>query len=576
MSNITKTTQQAEEAQETRLPEFLRVLLERRGLTDAEEIERFLNPDYDRDTHDPHGLKHIDKAASRIWEAIEKEQTIRIFSDYDVDGVSAAAILHDFFDAVDYPAGVYIPDRREEGHGLNMQAVEDFIEDGVDLIITLDCGVTGHKEIARAAEAGVDVIVVDHHQVVGGLPPAYAVVDPHQEGDSYPFKGLCGAGLAFKLVQVLVEDERMDGRWKEGQEKWLLDLVALASVADMMPMRGENRALVRYGLFVLAQTKRPGLEELFAVSRVEPRVTPGSLLTNITETTIGFTLGPRINAASRMAHADLAYDLITASTSRAGRTLALELEEHNVQRKKDVRDIEKRLYGRIEARDDIPPFIVECSDKWPVSLLGLVAGRVAERYGRPVMLADTSKDIAKASFRAPDHYNLIEALSAIENDLVQHGGHAAAAGCSFLTEKFEVVKKGLQKHAKANGIDSAGAAPAEEPIELGLSDITLANVELTEQLAPFGEGNPRPRFKVAGVNLAEVRLMGKANNHAKLYVTDEVGHKRDMLLFFHNGEADGLQTGEQYDIVGELSVNEWNGTRKPQFKIVEIQRSGDR
>jgi len=463
-----------------------------------------------------------------------------------------------------------MPDRQIEGHGLNMEAVEGFVKDGVQLLITLDCGVVNHQEIARAKEAGLAVVVVDHHQVVDGLPPADAIINPHQEGDEYPFKHLCGAVLSFKLFQMLVSDGRMPDTWSVGQEKWLLDLVALATVADMMPMVGENRALVRYGLFVLAQTKRPGLRELCKVARIEPTFDSADLSTNLNEITIGFMLGPRINAASRMAHAGLAYDLLMAPDARSARAYALELEENNLRRKKEASFVERDVLSKLSGKD-IPPFVVEGSPTWPVPLLGPVASKIEERYGSPVMLVDMSGDMAKASLRAPKGFDLVQALGSVSEQLIQFGGHPQAAGCTFEKNKFEQVKKELSEYAKERPTVERGGNKWE--VELKLGEITLENAGLLEKLAPFGVGNPSPHFLVSGVELEEVLLMGKDNNHAKLILKSSDGTVCEAVFFFHNAQAEKLRVGELYTILGELSVNEWKGRKRQQLKIIEINHA---
>ncbi len=550
----------------TDYPPFFASLLEQRDLVDHEEIERFLNPNYERDTHDPHLLKNIDKAADRIWQAVHEGEHVVIFADYDADGISAAAILSSFLRDVGHVPGVYMPDRREEGHGLNSEVIKKFITEGAGLIVTLDCGITNIKEIAYAQGEGVDVVVVDHHQVVEDVPPAYTVVDPHQEGDAYPFKRLCGATLAFKLVQVLAGHPRMSSSvWQEGQEKWYLDLVALATIADMMPMIGENRALVRYGLYVLARTKRPGLRQLFNVAGVEPRFDDADLSTNINEVTVGFALGPRLNAASRMAHAGMAYDLLMAETDRSARALALELEENNEKRKKEIttieRDIAKRLAG------ELPPFIVEHSEHWSISLLGLVASRLQERFNRPVMLVDSRGTVGKASFRAPEGFDLLAALETVSDHLIQYGGHHAACGCSFEMSALPTIQHGLEEYARKNR--NARATRASTDGELAPQDITLENALLVGRLAPFGEANPLPRFELRDVVLTHIELMGKKGNHAKLYFEKD-GSTVCALFFFHNGEAEALHAGSVFHITGELSVNEWKGKKSPQFKLTSI------
>lgn len=559
----------------TQFPDFFLKILESRGLDTEEKIERFLSPDYDRDLHDPWLLKDIEKAAKRIWRAIENKEKIVIYGDYDADGICASVILSEFFKSLECPFGIYTPDRRTEGYGLNMKALEGLIKDGAKLIITLDCGSTNIKEIAYAKNKGVEVIVIDHHQIVHDSPPAYALVNQHQSGDSYPFKGLCGTGLAFKLFQVLSSDSRAEGIWNKDREKWLLDLVALGTVADMVPLVDENRTMVKYGLLVLAQTKRVGFKELFKVARIVPKFDRERMETNLNTVILGFSFGPRINAASRMAHAGLAYNLLMSGEAEAARLLALELEENNSKRKKEIDFVLNEVMSRIDLANP-PDFIVEGSPRWPAGILGLVANKIKDRLSRPVMLIHENGDDSKASLRAPDGFNLLLALESVAQNLLQYGGHKQAAGTTLKAEDISKIREELKKYASKNLLPEQKTPKIEADAEIVLGDITLTNAELVGLLEPFGMANPSPRLAVAGAELSEGRLMGNANKHAKLFFKGRNGGKGGKglvpaLLFFHNGEADKLQIGGKYDIVGELSVNEWNGNREPQFKILDIR-----
>ncbi len=556
-------------SQNSEYPEFLLHLLWSRNIKTKEEIKDFLNPDYEEDLHNPFLLKDIKKASDRIWRAVEKREKIMIYGDYDADGITASAILANFFKEFKIDHGVYMPDRSKEGHGLNIEAVDGFIKDGVDLLITLDCGMVNKKEIEVAQEKGVDVIVVDHHQEIGEKPGACAIVNPHQKGATYPFKGLCGAGLSFKLFQVLVRDERAKNRWSKDDEKWMLDLVAIGTVADMMPLIDENRTLVKYGLLVLAQTKRPGLKELFKVAGVKPSLNREDMKTNIDSLTIGFSLGPRINAASRMAHAALGYDLLMAENPIKARSLALELEENNRKRKKEIGYVFKDVVSRID-KENPPSFIVESSPSWSITILGLIANRVKDRFFRPIMLIEEQDDVAKASFRAPKRFDLIKSLDYISDLLIQYGGHKAAAGASLEIEKIPLIKERLNQYADKNLTEEMKLPKIEIDSEINLSDLSLQNAEIVEKISPFGMANPQPVFIVKRAELDGIKMLGKEEKHAKLFFKSGRGGSIPALMFFHNGEVDKLETGKNYDLIGELSVNEWNGAREAQFKIIDI------
>lgn len=557
-------------AQFPNYPDFFVDLLWNRGLKTPDEVERFLNPDYDHDLHDPFLLKDIKKSAERIWQAIEQKEKIMVYGDYDADGICASVILHEFFDKIDIDHGLYLPDRNIEGYGLNDKAIEKIISEGYKLIITLDCGTTNISQIAGAREAGVDVLVVDHHRVVDELPPAYALINPYQLGDTYPFKGLCGTGLAFKLFQALARDPRAGKRWADGKEKWLLDLVAIATVADMVPLVDENRTLVSYGLFVLAQTQRPSLAELMKVARLSAEFNREKKTTNLNAHDLGFLIGPRINAAGRMDHASRAYNLLLEKDPVRARLATLEIEENNSRRRKEIEYIEADARSRINLVSP-PDFIVEASTDWPPGTLGLVANRIKDEISRPVLLAHIENGEAKASLRSPEGLNVVKALESIKTLLISFGGHPAAAGCRFEIKNIDSIRKGLNRYAARNLTDETREAKLEIDAELSVADLTIKNVELIRQLEPFGMANQEPRLLLRNIVLQNVRILGANGQHAKLTFANPSHGTLTALMFFHNGEAGYLSPGERYDVVGELSVNEWNGTRSPQFKIIDIR-----
>ncbi|MBI1888893.1 MAG: DHH family phosphoesterase [Candidatus Spechtbacteria bacterium] len=326
--------EQAPEEFGKEFPEFsslTRNLLWQRGLKTQKDIDEFFNPDYSTDLHAPLLLKDAQKAVDRIFEALEKKEKVVVYGDYDSDGVCGATIMHNALQDIGFTRhnlGIYMPDREKEGYGLHEGAVEQFIKEKYNLIITIDCGTTSHKPISRANKNSLDVIVIDHHRVIDSPPPAYAFVNPHQEDDEYPFKDLCGAAVAFKVACALYQKADIN----EGREKWFLDLVAMATITDIMPLLGENRTLVKYGLFVLAQAERPGLRALMEVSGIKPVFNQDSLTTNLKPWTLGFMLGPRLNAAGRIDHANTAFALLNADRYEEALKFAKEIDERNRER----------------------------------------------------------------------------------------------------------------------------------------------------------------------------------------------------------------------------------------------------
>ncbi|MEK7629671.1 MAG: single-stranded-DNA-specific exonuclease RecJ [Patescibacteria group bacterium] len=547
--------------------QIVKSLLFERGLNTLEKIESFFNPKYDRDLHDPFLLKDMDKACERVKRATGQKQKIVIYSDYDVDGVCSATVLGEYFKSINYPIEVYMPDRQKEGHGVNQTALELIVTNGAKLIITLDCGTTNIKEIEWAKNNGVDMIVVDHHQTVAGNPVAVAFINPYQEGDNYPFKGLCGTGLAFKLVSALETNDHPS-------LKWLLDLVAMATVADMMPLLDENRVLVKYGLFVLAKTKRVGLRKLMESAGIEARYDLETLSTNLDSFTLGFTLGPRINAASRMAHANLAYELLTSSDENKIDELVLSLNDNNRKRQQIVDKVLKDVRSRIDAYPELPSFIVEGSSDWSINLLGLVASKITERYQRPVMLYQSVDETkAKGSLRSIDGFNLIDALGSVSDFLIQYGGHTVAGGCTFEISNAEKIKLGLDNYAKNILTPELLQKKLKISAEINLAEINWSLMEALKKFEPFGMANPKSKFLSRDVEVIKLVLLGQKAEHLKIFIADKKINKTFPVLFFrHNGLAEDFKIGDTLDVVYELDINEWNGNREIQLKLIDYAK----
>ena len=552
-------------------PAIIGQLLFERGLDTPEKIEKFFNPQYDGGLYDPFLLKDMDRACERVKRAVDQKERVVIYSDYDVDGVSSATVLGEYFKDINYPVEVYIPDRQKEGHGVNQTALESIVAKGAQLIITLDCGTTNIKEIAWAKEKGVDVIVVDHHQTVAGRPAVVAFINPHQEGDQYPFKGLCGTGLAFKLYLALKGSKGNNGVNGNGQEKWILDLVALATVADMVPLLDENRIFVKYGLFVLAKTKRIGLKKLMESAGIEARHDLETLSTNLDSFTLGFTIGPRINAASRMAHANLAYELLTSDDEIKIDKLVLSLNDNNRRRQQIVEKVLKEVRTRIDAYKELPGFIVEGSADWSVNLLGLVASKIAEKYNRPVMLYQNMEgNKSKGSLRSVAGFSLVDALGSAADLFIQYGGHPDAAGCGFKTENGEAVRRKLNEYAAGVLTPELTAKKLRVSAEISFGEIDWGLMEALKKFEPFGQANSKPKFLTKDVEVKKLVLLGQKAEHLKIFAFDKKNLKEFPLLFFrHNGLAPDFKIGDTLDVVYELDINEWNGNREIQLKLID-------
>jgi single-stranded-DNA-specific exonuclease len=424
-------------------PELIRQILFYRGIKTEKGAEKFLNPDYEKGLRNPFDILNMNKATERILKAIKNKERIVIFGDYDADGVASCAIFYDFFKKIGFENfHFHIPDRHLDGYGLTMESIDEFISQNANFIITLDCGITDYEEVEKANSAGIDVIIIDHHLVPEKLPNAFAIVDSKQKEDKYPFKFLSGAGVGFKVIQALVK--RGNFNVIPGWEKWLLDFVAIATVADMVSLVDENRILVHYGLKVLRKTRRPGLLSFFRRLDINPN--------QILEDDIAFMIAPRINIAGRMDHANTSFELLITSSSEEADWITSRLEILNADRKNAVEKILNEISKRIEKKKITPTIIVEGDLTWNVGVLGLGATKLTERYSCPVFLwgkgvlpAKGTKTIKiKGSCRIPAEsgINLIELMGKLPKDfLIEFGGHVKAGGFSIKDEKINSLEK---------------------------------------------------------------------------------------------------------------------------------------
>lgn len=542
-------------------------LLSARGIQTQEEAARFIAPDYERDAHDPYLLKDMDRAVARIVAATEAKEHIVIYSDYDMDGIPGAVALGDFFKKIGYKNYThYIPHRNREGFGLNIPAIEQLSAQGANVIITIDHGIGAVKETERAQELGIDVIITDHHlphdPPAGGLPPAYAVIDHKRTDCIYPEKILCGAGMAFKLVQALVRS----GYWDipAGWEKWLLDMVGMATIADMVPLTGENRMLAYYGLVVLRKSRRPGLRALLAQAKVDQRM--------LTEDDVGFSIAPRINAASRMGVPMDAFKLLATDDETEAQTLALHLNKINDERKGHVAAIAKEIKKRIALLGDAREVIVMGNPAWKPSLLGLVASSVVEEYKRPVFLWGREEGTTiKGSCRSDGSASVVAIMTKAHEAFIEYGGHVAAGGFSVKDEMIHTLEQIL--------IEGYNAIPRGTGIEervidtqLSLGDVTFATYRDIAALAPFGQGNPKPVFLFEHVTVEEVRMFGKGSEHLELALRDAHGDTSVAIGFFMNPEQfeTKVETGSAIDLIATIEQSNFRGRRSIRLRIVDV------
>ncbi len=494
--------------------ELLRTLLARRGLTHGDDMAAFLAPDYVRDTHDPFLMNGMDRAVVRINSAMRDNERIAIYADFDCDGIPGAALLGDFFRKVGYENfEVYLPHRDREGYGFHIAAIDALAARDVALIITIDVGTKATSAVAHAKEKGIDVIVTDHHEVSDELPSAFAILNPKLE--PYPYPDLCGAAVAFKLVQALLLDgrKRDDARYTnipEGWEKWLLDMVAIATIADMVPLLGENRALAYWGLEVLRKSPRPGIIALCEKLRLRQR--------ELTENDIGFSIAPRINAASRMDEPALALELlITASRDRASE-IAAQLEKLNTKRKSIVASVVKQARKSVEARYQKEDRVVVVGNpEWKPALLGLAANSIMNERGGVVCLwgRDALGNL-KGSCRSDGEVSVVELFENAGDAFIEFGGHSASGGFSVSHEKVHSLPEALCAAAARSSKGDAKVPVLTHDFILTLSEVSSVLLKDVSQLAPFGIGNPKPVFLMSGSRVIGVKRFGKEANHVEV------------------------------------------------------------
>ncbi len=522
--------------------------------------DSFLNPDYDRDSHDPFLLPDMEAAVERIFAARGAGEKTAVWSDYDCDGIPGGVMLSTFLRHMGLEVIHYIPHRHKEGYGLNEEGLAELKELGVTLIITVDLGTTEVAEIAQAKAWGMDVIVTDHHLVQADhpLPEAFALINPKRPDSKYPFDGLCGAGVAWKLVQALLKKDR--SVMGEGQEKWLLDLVGIATLSDMVPLVGENRMLARSGLLVMRRGRRAGLAALLKLLRINP--------STLTEDDVTFMVSPRINAASRMDNPHVAARLLAAEDPEVARALALELNHINDERKGLVASTVKEVNKRLAELDPLPDIIVMGSVKWRPGILGLVANKLVEATGKTVFLwGREGGDIIRGSCRAAPGVNIVELMGHARGALDHFGGHAASGGFGLRQEQVHGLPQALNSAYVA--LKQGGGVPPEVLLDRELDLAELQNTHRAlKQLSPFGIGNEKPLFLFPNLSIASTRAFGKAQDHLEVTL-ERQGARAAGISFFSTPESFSkkISAGERADVVGHVELD-WRGS--PRIRVVDV------
>jgi single-stranded-DNA-specific exonuclease len=532
-------------------------LLVKRGLKTSEAAQQFLQPDPNL-IHDPHQLHDMDKAVDRIQQAIERGEQITIYGDYDAEGITSTAVMYETLQEIGANVNYYIPNRFNDGYGPNAAAYQRLIEEGTQLIVTVDNGVSGKTVIDPVMKQGVDVVVTDHHELPAELPNAVAVVHPQYPGTDYPFAGLSGVGVAFKLAWALTDEFPQE----------LLDLVAIGEIADVVSVADENRVLISLGLQVLRQGMRPGLHELVKLAGLNEA--------RLTDQDIGFGIAPRLNALGRVADAGLGVQLLTTFDEGEGQELAKQVEAANQQRRQLVDTImQPALAQASSAKNQEHAVLILLGHDWHQGVLGIVASRVREQTGKPTIVAsvDSGQEVAKASGRSDERFNLFAALDPHRELLTTFGGHPAACGLSFAVDKLDQLQAALDAEAVRQGFDWEKPLPLKLAAKLSPDQVNEELYNDLQKLAPFGPDNEEPVFELANIHPAGVRTMGKDNSHLKFGLRGQ--QKLAVIAFGHGQDAPLFQApGNQVDIAATIGINEWQGQRTVQLMLVDAHVYG--
>ena len=527
-----------------------------KNLKSDEEIEVFLSPRRG-DFHDPFLMPDMEKAVDRVVKAIQNKEKVTIFGDYDVDGITSSSILHRFLKECGLETKIYIPNRISEGYGLNEEAIRKIANEKTTLIITVDCGITGNKEVELAKSLGIDTVITDHHEQAEELPKAVAVVDCKRKDNTYPFNGLAGCGVAFKLTQGI--SQRL-GIPEEKSLKYL-DIVCVGTISDIVPLEDENRTISKLGLRLLNQTKNPGLKALLESTGYK----------KIDSTAVSFGLAPRINACGRMGHEDEALKLFLTDNLQEARELTSKLNEYNTKRQEIEKDIFSKAQEMLKDENEQKlPCIVLGGENWHHGVIGIVSSKITDMYSKPSLLLCFEGEESKGSGRSVPGFDLHEALENCKDNIKQFGGHSMAVGLTIETNKFADLKNALEEYAtKMKVADIVPVVKVDQKI--GLTDVMIKDIKELELLEPYGEANKMPIFQINNVRIESIRTLSEGK-HLKLTVKDE--HKIIDCIGFNLGNlASEYPIGSKIDLIGSLEINEFRGIENIQINLKDIRHS---
>jgi len=549
-------------------PAALKIFFQK-GLNTPEKINRFLFPDYDKDLHSPFLFSQMPQAVKRIKKAKKRKEKVAIFGDYDADGITSSAVLAEIFKKLNIPFEIYIPNKRSEGYGLNLEAIKELKEKNVSLIVTVDCGISNAEEIIGASKMGIDVIITDHHHIPSEIPKAHSIINPQMKNSGYPFKELAGVGVAFKFAQALCEELIPN---EKDQLKWLLDLVAIGTIADCVPLLEENRILCKYGLIVLSKTRRIGLQELFKVGRI---LVDENNVPNTHK--ISFQIAPRINAAGRMDHANIAYNLISEKDRIKARELALELETYNQERQAITKQIVKEVEVLANNAFKNKKFIFAVGEHFSLGVAGLAAGKIADKFRKPTAILQKGRNESRGSFRSIPQINIIEAIEKYGNLLTKYGGHNQAAGISIKNENLEEFYKRLNTFIEKRLADKDVPPEILIDAEISSKDINFKLAEEIKKMEPFGVGNEEPIFLTKNLIVEELKWVGNGEKHLKLFLRpgDKTPKIFEAIGFNSFDRFKDIKIGNIMDLVFHLQLDNWNGNKKIQLNIIDLKIKSD-
>lgn len=523
---------------------------------DDKEIEKFLKPKR-TDFYNPFLMPDMEKAVSRITKALKNNENITIFGDYDADGITSTTILKRFFHDINKECNVYIPNRLNEGYGLNKNAIKKLSEDGTNLIITVDCGITAIEETKYAKELGIDIVITDHHEPGEEIPDAEAVVDCKRKDNKYPFRELAGCGVAFKLTQALCKNLDLN----ENQALKYLDIACVGTISDVVPLVDENRVIVKLGMLLLKQTKNLGLKQIINNAHFK----------EFNSMSVAFGITPRINACGRLGHQGEALELFTTDNQEKATELAKKMDEYNIQRQLE----EKRIYDEAitllqeEAQTNgITNCIVLGHENWNPGVIGIVSSRITEKFYKPSILVCFDKDIAKGSGRSIEGFDLHKALMECDKYLTNYGGHSLAAGLSLNTKDFEKFKNMINEYAEKNIKDEDLIPTINIDLKLEDSQLNIEDVEELKLLEPFGQSNEEPIFMITNLKVVSIKTLSEGK-HLKLFLKNQ--NYLDAIGFNLGERANELKIGDTIDIVGNLNINEFNNTKKVQMLLKDFK-----